>query len=158
MTFRTALALLLAVTACGGRSQPSQNPFPAIPITVESLQADSIAQLLIKRAVAADAQLQNPDSAYADDAEVIANGVLRVDAPRLAGVAAGGAIQLGSTRFSVTGSYVWGTVEYRWVPSALPARMVAGWATIVIARLKDGNWRILHVHSSTPSVADTTGS
>ena len=113
---------------------------------------------MIQRAFAADARFETPDSLYADDAEVIANGTPRADAPRIAGVAAGGVIQLGSSRISVTGSYVWGSIEYRWIPSSPQARMIAGWATIVIAKLKDGSWRIVHIHSSTPGDTDSTRS
>ncbi len=65
------------------------------------------------------------------------------------GVKEDGTIQQGSSRFSVTGSYVWGTIQYRWVPGTAQQKMVDGWATFVIARLKDGQWRIVHVHSST---------
>jgi hypothetical protein len=136
------------LVACGGHP-PATSPFPAIPITIESLQADSIAHVLVQRAFSADARHETPDSLYVDDAEIIANGTPRADAPRLAGVGANGVIQLGSSRFSVTGSYVWGTIQYRWVPSTPDARMVEGWATLVLGRIRDGGWRILHLHSST---------
>ena len=59
------------------------------------------------------------------------------------------------TTGAVTGSYVFGTIQYRWVPPSADKHMVDGWATLVIARLKGGEWRILHVHSSTAR-ADTT--
>jgi ketosteroid isomerase-like protein len=113
------------------------------------LEADSIAHALVQRAFDADAQLANPDSLYIPDAEIIVNGAPRADAPRFAGVAAGGSVQLGSSRFAVTGNYVWGTIQYRWVPGEAGKRMIDGWATLVIARIKDGSWRIVHAHSST---------
>jgi ketosteroid isomerase-like protein len=113
------------------------------------LEADSIAHALVQRAFDADAHLANPDSLYLAEAEIIVNGAPRADAPRFAGVAAGGTVQLGSSRFAVTGNYVWGTIQYRWVPGEVGKRMIDGWATLVIARLKDGGWRIVHAHSST---------
>lgn len=140
-------ALLLVLAGCGGR--PSTNATPVVPFTVQVLEADSIAHALVQRAFDADGQLANPDSLYIPDAEIIVNGAPRADAPRFAGVAAGGLVQLGSSRFAVTGNYVWGTIQYRWVPGSVGKRMVDGWATLVIARVKGGGWRILHVHSST---------
>lgn len=128
---------------------------PAIPITMDALAADSIAHGIVQRAFDADAKFQNPDSLYLADAEVIANGAPRAEAPRLAGIGEDGSIQPGSSRFSVTGSYVWGTIQYRWIPGTATQKMVDGWATFVIARLKGGEWRIVHVHSSTAR-ADTT--
>lgn len=138
-------AVLLLLAGCGGR--PSTNPTPVF--TVQVLQADSIAHALVQRAFDADVRLANPDSLYIPDAEIIVNGAPRADAPRFAGVAAGGSVQLGSSRFAVTGNYVWGTIQYRWVPGSVGKRMVDGWATLVIARVKAGGWRILHMHSST---------
>lgn len=126
---------------------------------MEALTADSIAHAIVQRALDADARGANPDSIYLTDAEVIANGAPRAEAPRLAGVGEHGTIQLGSSRFAVTGSYVWGTIQYRWVPGSAQQKMVDGWATLVIGRLKGGEWRILHVHSSVaaPEPKDTSG-
>lgn len=138
-------AVLFILAGCGGR--PATNPTPAF--TVQVLEADSIAHALVQRAFDADARLANPDSLYVPDAEIIVNGAPRADAPRFAGVAAGGSVQLGSSRFAVTGNYVWGTIQYRWVPGEVGKRMVDGWATLVIARVKERGWRILHAHSST---------
>lgn len=136
---------MVLLAACGGR--PAPTPTPAF--TGQVLEADSIAHALVQRAFDADVQLANPDSLYIPDAEIIVNGAPRAEAPRFAGVAAGGSVQLGSSRFAVTGNYVWGTMQYRWVPGTVGKAMVDGWATFVIARVKDGGWRILHVHSST---------
>ena len=143
---RVALVLLLA--GCAHAATPP-NTMTGILISEDALAADSIAHAMVQHAVDADARHQTPDSLYLADAEIIANGVPRADAPRLAGVGDDGAIQLGSSRFSVSGSYVWGTIQYRWVPPATDKPMVDGWATFVMARLKTGGWRILHVHSST---------
>jgi hypothetical protein len=141
-------AIVLLVAGCG---RPSPSPFamPRIPITVDALLADSIARAIVQQAFDADAEVRNPDSLYIADAEVIANGAPRAEAPRFAGIGADGSVQLGSSRFAVTGNFVWGTIQYRWVPPSADKRMVDGWATLVLARLKTGEWRILHVHSST---------
>ncbi len=147
-------ALLLLLAGCAGHNPPP-GPVTGIPITVDALLADSIAHVIVQQAFNADVKLKNPDSLYIADAEVIANGMPRSDAPRFAGVGADGSVQLGSSRFAVTGNYVWGTIQYRWVPPSAEKQMVDGWATFVIARLKDGEWRILHVHSSVAR-ADTT--
>ena len=146
---RPALLLLLLAGCAHGTAAPA--PAGPIPVTLEALAADSIASAMVRRAFDADAKLADPDSLYIPNAEVIANGAPRAEAPRLAGVAEGGTVQLGSSRFSVTGNYVWGTMQYRWVPGVPEKRIVDGWATFVIARLKTGEWRILHVHSSTAS-------
>jgi hypothetical protein len=141
-------ALLLVSTSCHHAPPPILPP-GAIPISVSSLQADSIAHSMIQVAFAADAKLTTPDSTYIPDSEVIANGAPRGDAPRLAGVSANGAIELGSSRFAVTGNFVWGSVQYRWMPNDTGGQIVEGWATLVIARTRSGDWRILELHSST---------
>jgi hypothetical protein len=141
-------ALLVVLAGCAGHKR-SPDVMPRIPITVDALIADSIAHLIVQQAFDADVKFRNPDSLYIADAEVIANGAPRADAPRFAGIGADGGVQLGSSRFSVTGNYVWGTIQYRWVPPSAEKHMVDAWATFVIARLKGGEWRILHVHSST---------
>lgn len=148
------VAALLLVAACGAKG-PRPDVMPRIPITVDALLADSIAHSLVQQAFDADSKHKNPDSLFIADAEVVANGAPRADAPRFAGIGADGSVQLGSSRFAVTGNYVWGTIQYRWVPPSGEQQMVDGWATFVIGRLKAGEWRILHVHSSTAR-ADTT--
>lgn len=145
MLKRAALILVLA----GCSHHPRPDALPQIPMSVQSLVADSIAHALVQRAFDGDARFTTPDSLYIADAEIIVNGSPRADPPRFAGVSEGGSVQLGSSRFSVTGSYVWGTIQYRWVPGTAEKKMVDGWATIVIARLRNGEWRILHIHSST---------
>jgi len=121
-------------------------------ITMEAFAADSIANALVARAFAADAALQEPDTLYIDDAEILANGEPRADAPRLAGVGLDGRVQLGSSRFTISGSFVYGTIEYRWVPRTVGELASEGRATFVLGRDRAGGWRILHVHSSTPPV------
>ena len=144
---RSALCLLL-LAGCA-HAAPAPDTAPGIQVTVDDLAADLIAHAIVQRAFDADTKFKNPDSLYVLDAEVVANGAPRADAPRLAGIGENGSIQIGSSRFAVTGNYVWGSVQYRWVPESVQRKMIDGWATFIIARLKGGEWRIVHVHSST---------
>jgi hypothetical protein len=136
---------------------------PALTTTPDAMFADSLANRLMARALAADQIDSTPPGIYAPQAQVIANGELRTAAPRFAGVVGRGTLQLGSSDVVVTGDFVWGTFEYRWIPEpgitsilsgATPA---AGWATVIFGRDAAGAWRILHLHSSTvpPPTADT---
>ena len=63
-----------------------------------------------------------------------------------------------SSCFAAGGSYLWRTIQYRWVPPTAAQKMIDDWATFVIARFKGGEWRIMHVHSSTatPEPKDTS--
>ena len=162
---RRLLALVLAV-ACTPRAVPTPTR-PVSIVTLDVMQADSIATAMLQLAFRADAAGTDPDSVYTEDAEIIANGEPRASAPRFAGVGTGGRVQLGSSRIAVTGEFVWGTTEYRWIPGAPGKPLVEGRATVIIGRRRDGAWRILHVHSSTtpppesetprPARPDTTG-
>lgn len=144
------VVLALLSLGCAPRRAPEPSPLPALG-TIEALAADSIGNALIARALTGDAAMTIPDSLYLDDAEIIANGEPRADAPRFAGVAKNGTVQLGSSRIAVTGNFVWGTVEYRWLPKPGSGEAKEGRATFVIGRTRTGLWRILHVHSSTPN-------
>lgn len=141
------LPLLLLLAGCAHQAATPT----AMPVTLDAMAADSIAHAMVQRAIDADAKGVTPDSLYLAEAEVIANGAPRAEAPRLAGVGEHGTMQLGSSRFGVTGSYVWGTIQYRWAPGSAQQKMIDGWATFVIGRLRSGEWRIMHVHSSTAS-------
>jgi len=139
----------LLVMGCGPRtSGPVTAPVPSG--SLEAFAADSIAGLLIARAFTADAALQEPDSLYVEDAEIIANGEPRADAPRIAGIGPEGRVQMGSSRITVTGGFVYGSVEYRWLPRTVGEPASEGRATFVMGRNRSGAWRILHLHSSTP--------
>lgn len=148
-----ALAAALTLAACSQAPPPSPStPFP-IATTLDALVADSVASLVIQRLLASDALLEEPDSLFAAGAAVIADGERRVSVPRLAGVGLGGRVQLVTSQVSTRGAFVWGVMEYRWVPVFDSDAVRAGVATIVIAALPDEGWRIVHLHSSAP-VAD----
>lgn len=160
---RAPLVGLFLFAGCAPRvAPPSAEPRPLA--TVAAFYADSVATALMSRAFTADAALQEPDSLYIEDAEIIANGVPRADAPRIAGIGFDGRVQLGSSRVTVTGNFVYGSVEYRWLPRTEGEPATVGRATFVMGRTREGEWRILHLHSSTPPVEtarpalpDTTG-
>ncbi len=144
------------VTLAGCAHQPLH---PAMYLSPDAMFADSLANQLIISAFTADEHDSTPDGVYAPQAQVIANGEVRAAPPRFAGVEGDGMLQLGSSDVAVTGDFVWGTFEYRWIPSAPGGLAVAGRATIIIGRDPRGEWRILHVHSSTVPVSpapDTT--
>ncbi|MEP6590026.1 MAG: hypothetical protein ABJC19_02480 [Gemmatimonadota bacterium] len=147
---RVAAALaLLGLAGCGARNS-GPLPAPMATVTLAAFTADSIAGSLISRAFAADAALQEPDSLYVEDAEIIANGEPRADAPRIAGIGLEGRVQLGSSRITVTGGFVFGSVEYRWLPNTVGEPASEGRATFIIGQSRAGGWRVLHLHSSTP--------
>ncbi len=126
---------------------------PTLYTSPDAMFADSLANQLIAAAFTADQNDSTPADVYASQAQVIANGEVRSAPPRFAGVAGTGILQLGSSDVTVTGGFVWGIFEYRWIPSGAGDTTAAGRATIIIGRDATGQWRILHVHSSTVPVA-----
>lgn len=143
--------LLLALAGCRTAAPPA-TPFvtPGLTTTIGALEADSIGNLLLSRLVDAESKSLEPDTLFAADAIVVADGEPRMATPRLASSKAGGRIQIVSTRLSARGGFVWGVIEYRWVPSFASGALSQGLATIVIGKLASGGWRILHLHSSSP--------
>ncbi len=160
-----ALPLLVLLLAACVTHRATVEPANGILTSVGVMTADSIANALITKALSADAALRNPDSTYSADAEVVANGELRTEAPRLAGNGVGGHLFLGSSKTEVTASFIWGSIEYRWIPDSLGAKAASGYATIIVGHLRDGSWRVVHLHSSTipspetppPARLDTLG-
>jgi hypothetical protein len=151
---RQGAALLLAMLAAGCAQAPPPEPTVITPVTtsLEALEADSVASVIIQRLLTSDALLEEPDSLFADGAIVIADGEVRLSVPRLAGVGIGGRVQLVTSQVSTRGAFVWGVLEYRWLPVFESDAVRGGVATVVIARLRDGAWRIVHLHSSAPVV------
>lgn len=153
MTLRCAAIAALAVATLGCAATPPPEPAMVTPVTtsLEALEADSVAEEFIARLVASESALEEPDSLFAPEALVIADGELRRSVPRLAGVGLGGTLQLVTTRVSASGAYVWGVIEYRWLPMFESDAVRVGVATVMVARLRDGSWRIVHLHSSSPA-------
>lgn len=142
--------LLLGLVGCSQAPGPDSTTPVAAPLTVtlEAMQADSVAEVRIRELMRSESSLVEPDSFLADGAIVLADGELRGSAPRLAGVGVGGNLQLVSTRVSASGPFVWAIVEYRWLPMFENDPVGFGLATLVIGRDLEGAWKVMHMHSS----------
>ena len=134
------LALGLGLAACR-----SAAPLGAIPLAMP----DDRLSDLVTAALEADTRLDVPDSLYASNATIIANGRPRVAPPRFAAIGAGGSVAVTSTRFEVRSGVAWAFVEYRYI-SAGADSVREGSATVVLIT-EGGAWRIRHAHSSMPT-------
>lgn len=155
---RSALLLAAVALAACSRNLPLETvptATPQVTATMDALQADSVADSFISRLLESESDLAEPDSLFGSDATVFADGEPRGSVPRLAGVGLGGTVQLVTSRVATRGAFVWGVIEYRWLPMFDTDAMRVGVATLVIARLPDGSWRIVHLHSSSPRPPDT---
>lgn len=142
------LAGLAACTTAVPRSQPTVGM--GMTATIGALEADSVGNVLLARLLDAENRFVEPDTLFAPEAIVVADGEPRIATPRLASSRLGGMIQLVSTRLNSRGGFVWGVFEYRWVPRFDSDALSQGLATVVIGLQPDGGWRILHLHSSSP--------
>lgn len=149
VTIVVGLPLLLA--GCVSRQPPATMAAPMLSTSVDAMHADSIADLFISRLLTSESVLEEPDSLFADGALVITDGEVRSSLPRLAGVGVGGRVQLVTSHVATTGAFVWGVIEYRWVPLFESDALRVGVATLVIARQRDSTWRVIHLHSSAPA-------
>ncbi len=110
-------------------------------------QAEEPISALIQAAFEADARGEPADSLWAPDATVVADGELRDEPPRFAGVGTGGDIAITQTRLDLRQRVAWLYLEYRW--SELKAGAIReGRATVVLTPGGDDRWRIVHAHSS----------
>ncbi len=134
------LALGLGLAACRAAA-----PGGGIPLAMP----DDRLSDLVAAALEADTRLDVPDSLYASNATIIANGRPRVAPPRFAAIGVGGSVAVTSTRFEVRSGVAWAFVEYRYV-SAGAESVRAGSATVVLIT-EGGAWRIRHAHSSMPN-------
>lgn len=139
------------VAGCVSRQVPVTMATPTLATSVDAMAADSIAEGFIARLLTSESTLEEPDSLLADGVLVITDGEPRATLPRLAGVGVGGRVQLVTTQVSASGAFVWGMLEYRWLPLFESDAVRVGVATVVIAKLRDGSWRIIHLHSSSPA-------
>ncbi len=105
---------------------------------------------VLTAALRADSRGEPADSLWAADAAIVANGQVRSQPPRFAGVGQGGDIAITSSRLEVRQSLVWVYLEYRWL-SLRDGAAAEGKATVLLTPRTDGlGWRIVHAHSSTP--------
>lgn len=126
---------------CGGSSQLV---LPAAGATPDDRLSE-----VVTAALEADARLESPDTLYAVDAEIIADGMARTGAPRYAGIGTGGSVAVTSSRLEVRGTVAWARLEYRWVPGNQGV-VREGRATFVLSPNEKGAWLIRHAHSSSP--------
>jgi ketosteroid isomerase-like protein len=77
---------------------------------------------------------------------VVANGRVRLGAPRFAGIGYGGRVTVAAASVTLEGRFAWVVVDYRWL-NAQRGQAEAGRATFICEQ-KSGGWRIVHVHSS----------
>jgi len=136
-----AVTLGLVLSGCGGAARGPATTPAIVP-------ADDRVSEVVTAAFEADARLEQADSLYQPEAEVIANGERRFAPPRFAGIEPGGAIAVASTRVEFRGGLAWSLVEYRWISTAA-GRAVEGRATFILEPDGLGSWRIRHAHSST---------
>ena len=104
---------------------------------------------MLNAALRADARGESADSLWDSDATVVANGELRSEPPRFAGVGRGGEIALTASRLEARQSVAWVYLEYRWL-SLKDGAAHEGKATVLLTPRPDrAGWRIIHAHSST---------
>jgi hypothetical protein len=121
---------------------------PQVPALAPSALEQQAVRQVIADALAADAAMRDADSLYLIGATVIADGRARQEAPRFAGVRAGGQVSITASALEITTYLAWGSVEYRWTAET-GGSVATGRATFVLERL-GGAWRIKHAHSSVP--------
>ena len=115
--------------------------------TVVPFQVEEPVTAAIAAALAADGRGESADSLWDSEATVVADGEIRDDAPRFAGVAKGGQVAITQSRLDLRQTLAWVYLEYRW--SELNAGLVReGRATVLLLPAKNGGWKIVHAHSS----------
>lgn len=104
---------------------------------------------LLLAALHADNTLEPADSLWDAGATVVADGELRPEAPRFAGIGVGGEVAITTSRLEVRQSLIWVYLEYRWL-SLRDGAAREGKATVLLTPRPNGTgWRIVHAHSST---------
>jgi hypothetical protein len=136
------LALLVHLAACrGAGAAPTALLSPSVveePVTA-----------ILTAALNADNHAEPADSLWDPGATVVANGELRSESPRFAGVGLGGEVAITTSRLEVRQSLIWVYLEYRWL-SLKDGAARDGKATVLLTPRPDGSgWKIVHAHSST---------
>ena len=141
MRTRLGVSALLGLAACGHAA-------PAATPTLSPFQIEEPVTAAIAAALAADGRGESADSLWDPEATVIADGEIRDDPPRFAGVAKGGQVGITQSRLDLRQTLAWVYLEYRW--SELSAGLVReGRATVLLLPATTGGWKIVHAHSST---------
>jgi len=132
---------LLGLAACA-------HPTPPAAPSLSPFQIEEPVTAALAEALAADGRGERADSLWDPEATVIADGEIRDDVPRFAGVAAGGQVAITQSRLDLRQTLAWVFLEYRW--SELKEGLVReGRATILLTPRQSGGWKIVHAHSST---------
>ena len=119
------------------------------PRGTEAAATPDAIEAMARLAVGLDAKSDaTADSLYAPDAVVVANARVRLAAPRLAGVGAGGQLTVLGATVTLEGRFAWVLMDYRW--TNVQQRLAeAGRATFVFERRGgERGWKIVHLHSS----------
>lgn len=135
-----AVVFVLGLAGCAHTVQPRLTPRTALGTTG---QIEELARLAITLDVAGD---RAADTLYASDALVVANGRVRVTAPRFAGVSYGGRATIATASVTLEGQFAWVLLDYRWF-NLQQNQAEAGRATF-ICQNRGAGWKIVHVHSS----------
>ena len=137
------LLLSLSLAGCSGHQVSQSQPLLSPGAVEEPVTA------VLTAALRADGRGESADSLWAADATIVANGELRGEPPRFAGVGQGGEIAITSSRLEVRQTLVWVYLEYRWL-SLKDGAAAEGKATVLLTPKPDGlGWKIVHAHSST---------
>ena len=142
MRAKAALILCAFCAACVAR-QRSATPGITAPSTTYG--AEEVVRLAIRGDAAGDS---TADTLYAPEALVVANARLRMRWPRLAGVMPGGRISVASASATLEGRFAWVLLDYRWFNPQ--TNQVTGGRATVVCVLREGGWKIVHLHSSQP--------
>jgi len=135
------LPLSLLIAACGA-ARVTTTPVISPGDVEEPVSA------VLTAALAADARAERADSLWDRDATVVANGTLRSEPPRFAGIGAGGEVGITSSRLEARQSLIWVYLEYRWL-SLKDGTARDGKATVLLVPKEGGlGWKIVHAHSS----------
>src|SRR5262245_28096772 len=105
----TALPLAALVAACTHTVQPRFTPHTALGTTP---QIEALARLAVTADAAGD---RSADTLYAASALAVANGRVRLAAPRFAGIGYGGRVTVATANVTLEGRFAWVLVDYRWV-------------------------------------------
>ena len=141
-------ALLLVCAACRGA-----------PVTQAAILSPGVVEEpvsgVLTAALAADSRLERADSLWDPGAPVIADGELRGEPPRFAGIGPGGQAAISVSRLEVRQSLVWVYLEYRWI-STQDGTAREGRATVLLTPRGEGTgWKIVHAHSSSVREPET---
>jgi len=138
---RLGVFALLCLAACG-------HPPPAAAPSLSAIQIEEPVTATLAAALSADSRGERADSLWDSAATVVADGEIRDDVPRFAGVGPAGQVAITQSRLDLRQTLAWVYLEYRW--SELKQGLVReGRATVLLTPTNNGGWKIVHAHSST---------